>query len=228
MRLILLLISLIPFCLKAQIFTNNAPQWGIVQYDWDGVYGSGVSTVDWNMDGWDDLTFGNSSGGLRALINNHGNGFTYIHLPIIQQTESKSIMWLDIDGDGDMDFYYSDADGRIELLENVDNTTFINVTALSNIEQVNIATEGSSWGDYDNDGDLDLYICRYYESDLNLSSEYRNVLMRNDGDFQFTDVTISSSTGIYTSASFQSIWFDWDRDGFQDLFIINDKTHVNT
>ena len=116
MRLILLLISLIPFCLKAQIFTNSAPQWGIVQYDWDGVYGSGVSTVDWNMDGWDDLTFGNSSGGLRAFINNHGNGFTYIHLPIIQQTESKSIMWLDIDGDGDMDFYYSDADGRIELL----------------------------------------------------------------------------------------------------------------
>ena len=135
------------------------------------------------MDGWDDLTFGNSSGGLRAFINNHGYGFTYIHLPIIQQTESKSIMWLDIDGDGDMDFYYSDADGRIELLENVDNTTFTNVTALSNIEQVNIATEGSSWGDYDNDGDLDLYICRYYESDLNLSSEYRNVLMRNDGDF---------------------------------------------
>jgi hypothetical protein len=119
-----------------------------------------------------------------------------------------------------MDFYYSDADGRIEIIENIDNTTFINVTALSNIVQVSMATEGSSWGDYDNDGDLDLYICRYYESDLNLSSEYRNVLMRNDGNFQFTDVTISSSTGIYTSASFQSIWFDWDREGFQDLFII--------
>jgi len=228
MRLFLLFISLIPFCLKAQIFTNNAPQWGITQHDWDGVYGSGVSTVDWNMDGWDDLTFGNSSGGLRTFINNQGNGFTSIHLPIIQQTESKSIMWLDIDGDGDMDFYYSDADGRAEIIENVDNTTFINVTALTNIEQVNVPSEGSSWGDYDNDGDLDLYICRYYESDEDLPSEYRNVLMRNDGDFQFTDVTISSSTGIYTRASFQSIWFDWDRDGFQDLFIINDKDQVNT
>ena len=227
-RICFLIISSIPFCLKAQIFTNSAPQWGITQHNWDGVYGSGVSTVDWNMDGWDDLTFGNSSGGLRTFINNQGNGFTSIHLPIIQQTESKSIMWLDIDGDGDMDFYYTDANGRTEILENVSDTLFINVTALTNIAQVDVETEGSSWADYDNDGDLDLYICRYYESAEDLSSEYRNVLMRNDGDFQFTDVTIQSNTGIYTRSSFQSIWYDWDIDGFQDLFIINDKDGRNT
>ena len=202
--------------------------WGIIQYDWDGVYGSGVSTADWNMDGWDDLTFGNSSGGLRTFINNQGNGFTSIPLPINQQTESKSIMWLDIDDDGDMDFYYSDAFGRIEIIENIHNTSFVNVTAFTNIAQVNIPSEGSSWGDYDNDGDLDLYICRYYESDENLSPEYRNVLMRNEGDFQFTDLTAESFTGIYTRASFQSVWYDWDRDGFQDLFVINDKDGVNT
>jgi hypothetical protein len=227
-RICFLIISLIPFCLKAQIFTNSAPQWGITQHNWDGVYGSGVSTVDWNMDGWDDLTFGNSSGGLRTFINNQGNGFTSIHLPIIQLTESKSIMWLDIDDDGDMDFYYSDAFGRVEIIENIYNTSFVNVTAFTNIAQVNIPSEGSSWGDYDNDGDLDLYICRYYESGEDLPSEYRNVLMRNDGDFQFTDVTAESFTGIYARASFQSIWFDWDRDGFQDLFVINDKDGANT
>jgi hypothetical protein len=227
-RICFLIISLIPFCLKAQIFTNSAPQWGITQHNWDGVYGSGVSTVDWNMDGWDDLTFGNSSGGLRTFINNQGNGFTSIHLPIIQLTESKSIMWLDIDDDGDMDFYYSDAFGRVEIIENIYNTSFVNVTAFTNIAQVNIPSEGSSWGDYDNDGDLDLYICRYYESGEDLPSEYRNVLMRNDGDFQFTDVTAESFTGIYARASFQSVWYDWDRDGFQDLFVINDKDGANT
>ncbi|MGY8902715.1 MAG: hypothetical protein ACKVI1_08975, partial [Flavobacteriales bacterium] len=74
MRFYFLLISMSPFFVNAQIFTDNAPMWGIVQYDWDGVYGSGVSTADWNMDGWDDLTFGNSSGGLRTFINNQGNG----------------------------------------------------------------------------------------------------------------------------------------------------------
>ena len=227
-RIYFLIISLIPFCLNAQIFTNSAPQWGITQHNWDGVYGSGVSTLDWNMDGWDDLTFGNSSGTLRTFINNQGNGFTYLHLPIIQQTESKSIMWIDIDGDGDMDFYYSDAAGRTEILKNVGDTIFINVTDVTNIVQVDVESEGSSWADYDNDGDLDLYICRYIESDVNLPSEYRNVLMRNDGDFQFSDVTIESNTGIYTRASFQSIWYDWDRDGFQDLFIINDKAGKNT
>ena len=227
-RICFLIISSIPFCLKAQIFTNSAPQWGITQHNWDGVYGSGVSTLDWNMDGWDDLTFGNSSGGLRTFINNQGNGFTSIHLPVTQQTEAKSIMWLDIDDDGDMDLYYSDAEGRAEIAENIGDTLFINVTAFTNIEQVEMPSEGCSWGDYDNDGDLDLYICRYYESEEDVGAEYRNVLMRNDGDFQFTDVSAESLTGIYARASFQSVWYDWDRDGFQDLFVINDKDGANT
>ena len=75
---------------------------------------------------------------------------------------------------------------------------------------------------------MDLYICRYYESTEDVSPEYRNVLMRNEGGFQFTDVTTLSFTGIYTRASFQSVWYDWDRDGFQDLFVINDKDGANT
>jgi hypothetical protein len=228
MRLSILLLLLFPSLLKSQIFTNFAPQWEIAQYNWDGLYGSGVSTVDWNLDGWDDLTFGNSTGAVRTFINNQGNGFTAIPLPINQQTESKSIMWVDIDNDGDLDFFYSDKLGRIVILENEGDTTFINVTRLTNIVQFDSPTEGSSWADYDNDGDLDLYICRYYESWEDLSAEYRNVLMRNDGDFQFTDVTVESNTGIYIRASFQSIWFDWDEDGFIDLYIANDKDGANT
>ena len=202
--------------------------WGIVQYDWDGIFGSGVSTADWNLDGWDDLTFGNSGATIRTYLNNQGNGFTSIILPIYQQTESKSIMWLDIDDDGDMDFYYSDADGRVEILDNIGDTLFINVTAATNIEQIDMPSEGCSWADYDNDGDLDRFICRYYEIDEDVGSEYRNVLMRNEGDFQFTDVTAESYTGIHIRFSFQSVWFDWDDDGFQDLFIINDKNGANT
>ena len=228
MRLSVFLLLLLPYLLRGQIFTNYAPQWGLVQYDWDGVYGAGVSTVDWNLDGWDDLTFGNSTGSVRTFINNQGNGFTSIPLPIHQQTESKSIIWVDIDNDGDLDFFYSDADGRVEILKNDGDSAFINVSSITNIEDVDIDSEGSSWGDYDNDGDLDLYICRYYESEENLSAEYRNVLMRNDGDFQFTDVTELSNTGIYIRASFQSVWFDWDGDGFIDLFIANDKNGANT
>jgi hypothetical protein len=228
MRLSIIILLLLPSLLKAQIFTNYAPQWGIIQYDWDGVYGSGVSTADWNLDGWDDLTFGNSGGAIRTFINNQGNGFTAIPLPINQQTESKSIMWVDIDNDGDLDFFYTDALGHVEILENEGDSTFINVTSLTNIEQVDISSEGNSWGDYDNDGDLDLYMCRYYHSEEDLSAEYRNVLMRNDGDFQFTNVTEPSNTGIHIRFSFQSVWFDWDEDGFQDLFIINDKSGANT
>ena len=135
MRLFFLLLALSPWITSAQIFKNYAPQWGVVQYDWDGLYGSGVSTADWNLDGWDDLTFGNSSGAIRTYTNTQGTGFSILPLPINQQAESKAILWLDIDNDGDMDFHYSDAEGRTEILENIGDTTFINVTEITNIPQ---------------------------------------------------------------------------------------------
>ena len=229
--LILILLSLLTFSSLAQTFTNLAPTWGILQYSWDGLHGSGVSAADWNLDGWDDLTYGNTNGTIRTYLNNGASGemsFTPIILPLTQTAESKTIQWVDIDEDGDLDFFYSDTEGRIEVLENNGDSTFTNVTTLTGIPQVNVTTEGSSWGDYDNDGDLDLYICRYYTSNVNVGSEYRNVLLRNDGEFVFTDVSQFSGTDLFLRLTFQSVWYDWDMDGYLDLFVINDKEATNS
>jgi len=228
MRLHFFILFLTPSFLVAQTFTNYAPEWNIIQYDWDGVFGAGVTAADWNLDGWDDLTFGNTSGAVRTFVNTGGDGFEMIPLPITQVAETKAIQWVDIDNDGDMDFYISDVNGVINILENVGDSIFINVTEGSNIPQDETAAAGASWGDYDMDGDLDLHICRYVESFNNqLGPEYRNILMRNDGGFTFTNVTEESSMGDYVRLSFQSIWFDWDGDGWQDLYVINDKNGAN-
>ena len=227
MRLQLLILFLTPYFLLAQTFTNHAPEWNIIQYDWDGVFGAGVTAADWNLDGWDDLTFGNTSGAVRTFVNTGGDGFEMIPLPITQIAETKAIQWVDIDNDGDMDFYISDVNGVINILENEGDTLFINVTEGSNIPQDTTAAAGASWGDYDRDGDLDLHICRYVESANDLGPEYRNILMRNEGGFSFTNVTEESSMGEYLRLSFQSIWFDWDGDGWQDLYVINDKNGAN-
>lgn len=229
MRQLLFILFLTPSFLVAQTFTNYAPEWNIIQYDWDGIFGAGVTAADWNLDGWDDLTFGNTSGAVRTFVNTGGDGFEMIPLPVTQNAETKALQWLDIDNDGDLDFYISDVNGAINILENIGDTVFVNVTDGTNIPQDETAAAGASWGDYDRDGDLDLHICRYVESFNNqLGPEYRNILMRNDGGFAFTNVTEESSMGEYVRLSFQSIWFDWDGDGWQDLYIINDKNGANT
>ena len=81
-------------------------QIGIVQYNWDGFFGAGCSTADWNRDGWDDLTFGNTSGALRTYKNDGNGGYEVIPLPVLQQAETKAIHWVDIDEDYDLDLFY--------------------------------------------------------------------------------------------------------------------------
>ncbi len=225
--LILIYFSL-PFFSIGQTFQDLAPEWGIVQYNWDGMFGAGVTAADWNRDGWDDLTFGNSEGAVRTFVNNGGNGFSMVALPITQEAETKAIQWVDIDGDYDMDFFLTDRYGRIAVLENLGDSAFVDVSDSSGLPQGPVESAGASWGDYDNDGDLDLHICRYYENEEESDPIYKNVLMRNDVGFSFTDVSSESQIDIFTRFSFQSIWYDWDGDGWMDLYVINDKNGANT
>ena len=76
----------------------------------------------------------------------------------------------------------------------------------------------------DNDGDLDLHLCRYLEYPLNSGPADRNVLLRNEGDLSFTNVSESSGVDVHLRLSFQSIWWDHNGDGWQDIYVINDKT----
>jgi len=223
---LILFLSFVPSILLSQIFQDKAPDWGIVQYNWNGQFGAGVTAVDWNRDGWDDLVFGNSEGAVRVWTNN-GNGFDMMPLPIIQVAETKAIQWVDIDEDYDLDFFMSDKYGNMYLLENQGDSAFVNVSYGSGLPTDSVATAGSSWGDYDNDGDLDLHICRYIESQYLTDPMYKNLLMRNNGDFTFTDVSNEAQINPYVRLSFQSIWYDWDLDGWQDLYVINDKNGKN-
>ena len=72
---------------------------------------------------------------------------------------------------------------------------------------------GAAWGDYDNDGDLDLFIA-------NNNNEY-NVLYRNNGDGTFTDV--SAAAGLHNRLGFGTgaNWLDYDLDGWLDIFVVH-------
>ena len=123
----------------------------------------------------------------------------------------------DMDGDGDLDAYLVQA-GRIEspterppnrLFRNRGAGYFEDVTAGSGAGDTGYGN-GVAVGDFDGDGDEDLYV-------TNLGP---NVLLRNDGDGRFVDV--SPQAGVdHTGWGTSAVFFDFDRDGDLDLFVTN-------
>src|SRR5205814_1220589 len=69
-------------------------------------------------------------------------------------------------------------------------------------------SQGCAWGDYDNDGRLDLYVTHY---------QSKNRLYHNNGDGTFT--TVSNQPPVLDSSAGPSCWGDSDKDGFPDLFV---------
>jgi hypothetical protein len=125
--------------------------------------------------------------------------------------------WLDYDGDGDLDFYlvqaYELPDGAErgvgnQLFRN-DDGVFTDVSAASGTNNRGYSN-GVTCGDYDSDGDTDIYV-------HNLGP---NVLYRNNGNGTFTDVTEKAGVGD-PLWSIIGAFFDYDLDGDLDLFVVN-------
>src|SRR5690606_1588684 len=124
--------------------------------------------------------------------------------------KSSSSPFVDYDGDGDLDIYVSNTDVSLnELYRNDGNGNFTNIDTVSISNQYTNSRQPACC-DYDNDGDLDLF--------LTISSG-NNLLFRNDGTafFQITSGNIVSDGGNSFSAS----WGDYDGDGWMDLFVTN-------
>ena len=179
--------------------------------------GNGVTFYDFDNDGWDDITLNTEFGEeLRFFKNNNGT-YTEIFLNIPYfNYQTKQVNWVDIDNDGDKDlFVTSDYEGN-RLFENTGTLNFQDITNSAGIETENMSSYGASWGDYNNDGYLDVFIS-------NRTSVVSNKLYRNNGDNTFTDVSIESGISPTGHGSFCSAFLDINNDGFQDIYISNDR-----
>ncbi|WP_223033252.1 FG-GAP-like repeat-containing protein [Hanstruepera marina] len=207
--------------LKAQInFEDQAVALGVAMSAGDLEYGSGVSFVDFNNDGWDDISLATESGSQSEFfLNNQDGTFTRQNFALTSNNvQGRQIVWADYDNDGDKDLMVvSNTDGN-HLYNNNGSLIFTEVTTLAGLPTTNIETWGASFGDINNDGFLDLFL-----SNRDDNFVQPNRLFLNNQDGTFSDISISA--GIHSSShlSFCSAFFDYNNDGWQDIYVINDK-----
>ncbi|MEE9444014.1 MAG: FG-GAP-like repeat-containing protein [candidate division Zixibacteria bacterium] len=179
----------------------------------DGGYAGGVASGDYDNDGDQDLYLTRASATSNILYRNDGGGdFTDV-TPVVLAGAEMSIEahWEDFDNDLDLDLYVVNNSDASKMFRNDGGGIFTDVTS-SPIDDAG-HSYAATCGDYDNDGDLDIYV-----ADLWFMS--RNRLYRNEGNFNFVDVT-TGPIHYENDGSIASVWTDYDQDGDLDIFVTN-------
>ena len=199
--------------------------------------GSGAAWIDIENDGDYDIYLVNGSGGpetTNALYLNMGDG-TFLpqtkSCGVLEAGEGMAVSVADYDNDGFSDMMVMNF-GDFILFHNNGDGTFTNVTstAFSTIDEIWYGT--SSWGDFDGDGNLDVYVAGYVDLSKNNGNEglrfpmdfqgFPNYLFHNNGDGTFTDIAKSSGVQDGFRKSMQVLVADFNDDNNPDILVGND------
>ncbi len=133
----------------------------------------------------------------------------------------------DFDNDGYLDILTStwDPTGPMHFFRNQHNGTFADRTKDAGLEGL-LGGINMVQADYDNDGDLDVYVIR--GAWLAEIGRHPNSLLQNRGDGTFTDVTFDAGLGQQHHPSLSAAWADFDNDGHIDLFVGNEDSESNS
>ena len=219
--------------------------------------GSGAAWGDYDNDGWLDLFVVNQVGPLTlkkeeiknspahcALYHNNRNGtFSEVSAQagVDHRGWSMAGAWGDYNNDGWLDLFISGYGENVFYHNNGDGT-FSDRTNNAGLSVPNGFWSGVSWGDFNRDGLLDLYVCGYVKyshqenhktslhydaivpASLNPSSfePERNLLYRNNGNGYFSEIAQKAGVDNRKGRGLSVAWCDFDMDGWPDLYIAND------
>jgi len=218
----------------------------------------GIAVFDYDNDGWMDIFLVNGSTleDLRAgkchpsklYRNNHDGTFTDVTVKagLSRCGWGFGVAVGDYDNDGWEDLYVTYLKDAV-LYHNNHDGTFTDVTVKGGVSNADRWGTSAAFGDYDNDGYLDLYVANYVDVDLKHLPEFgsgpfcqyrgipvscgprglkgsRDRLYHNNGDGTFSDVTekLNIDSGSYYGLGV--LWLDYDKDGCLDLYVANDSS----
>jgi hypothetical protein len=179
----------------------------------DGGKSVGCSWADYDLDANIDLFVSNRD---QKNFLYHGNGGQYFEKVLTGDiandiANSSGCAWGDYDNDGFPDVYVANSGTASCLYHNNQNASFTKVVEEPFVSDIS-SCSGASWGDVDNDGDLDLFVST---GQLGM---YVNWFYKNDGDGTFTKITDSPLVNEATWSS-GSAFGDYDKDGDLDLAV---------
>jgi hypothetical protein len=169
--------------------------------------------VDYDNDGDLDV-YSSDRQGDNKLFRNDGGKFTHVFVGAGPTDPRPTVgaCWLDMDNDGDLDLYLANQSGATDAMWRNDGTSFTDVAPQLGMTGPKRTTDeggvGCAVGDYDNDGDFDIFAPNYGH----------NLLYRNDGNATFTEVGRQVGVGVENHAV-SADWGDIDNDGDLDLFV---------
>lgn len=187
--------------------------------------GLNLISADYNNDGYLDFVIlrgawqGPGGHFPQSLVKNNGNGtFSDVteESKILSEHPTQTAAWLDYDNDGWVDLFigFESVPGdtnRCQLFHNNKDGTFTDVAPQLGLD-IAAYVKGVAVGDYNNDGRIDIYLSCAFQP---------NRLLRNEGPangWKFTDVTAQAGVPAPVK-SFPTWFFDFDNDGFLDLFV---------
>jgi hypothetical protein len=185
---------------------------GAIVDDFDGDGNLDIVTSTWDLEG--EMRFFRSRGDGTFADETGKAGLTGFF-------GGLNMVQADYDNDGDTDIFvlrgaWLSRWGRHpnSLLSNNGDGSFTDVTYAAGLAEVNYPTKSASWGDYDNDGNLDLFVVNETDGSVEAPSQ----LFRNNGDGSFTDV--AQKAGVRARCfGMGTVWGDYDDDGFLDLYV---------
>ena len=177
--------------------------------------GLNLIQTDYNNDGWTDILVmrgGWLSPVRRSLLRNNGDGtFTDVTREAglaVPATASQTAVWADFDNDGWLDLFVGNENAPAQLFHNNRDGTFTDIARDAGVDRI-AYSKACVAGDYDNDGYPDIYVSNY---------RGENFLYHNNHDGTFTEVArdLHVEKPIF---SFPTWFFDYDNDGWLDLFV---------